>query len=162
MRLTHVFVDSFPEPLEEGKLYVSMHYSSVAHLCAGGCGNEVVTPIRKRGWKLTFDGESITLSPSVGNHNLPCRSHYLIRENEIHWAGTLSWEEILASRVVNQQGGASPDTLDALGDLGSDELMPTKNEGQEKQVLPAGESKQPLRRHRWWKRLLFWKQFHES
>ena len=105
MRLIHVFVDSFPEPLEQGNLYVSMRYASVAHLCACGCGHEVVTPIRKRGWRLAFDGEGITLSPSIGSHNLACRSHYFIRDNEIRWAGKLSQDDIHAGRIANRQGG---------------------------------------------------------
>lgn len=157
MRLEHVFVDSFPEPLEEGKLYVSMEYASVAHLCACGCGNEVVTPIRKRGWKLMFDGESITLSPSVGNHNLNCRSHYFIKENEIRWAGRLSWEDIHAGRMENQQGGLLYDDSE-IEDNDSNETtedvvaqLPT---AQSKQINLT-ESPQPKRR--WWERLIFWR-----
>ena len=34
--LTPVFVMSFPDKLEAGKLYVSMEFASVAHLCACG------------------------------------------------------------------------------------------------------------------------------
>lgn len=87
MRLIHIFVEHFPEPLEAGKLYVSMQYASAAHLCACGCGHEVVTPIRRRdGWKLVFDGESISLSPSIGSRNLACRSHYFITHGQVRWA----------------------------------------------------------------------------
>ncbi len=87
MRMTHVFVESFPESLEAGKLYISMQYASATHLCACGCGHEVVTPIRRRdGWKLVFDGESISLSPSIGSRNLACRSHYFITLGQVRWA----------------------------------------------------------------------------
>lgn len=85
MRLENVFVESFPDSLEEGKLYVSMEYASVAHLCACGCGREVVTPLRKDAWRLEYDGQGITLSPSVGSRNLACRSHYYIREGKVQW-----------------------------------------------------------------------------
>jgi hypothetical protein len=85
MRLTDVFVESFPQPLEGGKLYVSMQYASAAHLCPCGCGREVVTPIRKGAWRLEFDGEGVTLFPSVGSRNLDCRSHYFIRASRIEW-----------------------------------------------------------------------------
>src|SRR5690606_9199611 len=37
-------------------------------------------------WRLIYDGVSVSLSPSVGNWDLPCRSHYWIRNNKIEWA----------------------------------------------------------------------------
>lgn len=140
MRLTHVFVDSFPEPLEPGKLYVSMQYASVAHSCACGCGAEVVTPIRRRGWRLAFDGESITLSPSIGSHNLACQSHYLIIENEVRWAGRLSKEAIQAGRFANQQGGL--DYTPEEEKLEQPQLQ-IKNDEAEVPSLPSVEPKKP-------------------
>ena len=59
--LTPVFVMSFPDKLEAGKLYVSMEFASVAHLCACGCGAEVVTPLSPTDWMLSFDGVSVTV-----------------------------------------------------------------------------------------------------
>jgi hypothetical protein len=156
MRLTHVFVDSFPESLEEGKLYVSMRYASVAHLCVCGCGNEVVTPIRKRGWKLTFDGENITLSPSIGNHNLACQSHYFIRESEIYWAGRLTREEIHLGRVANQQGGVDFDTFEM------DEPVIDGVKSADEQVCSVDEPEQPPLPRRWWERFRFWRDSPES
>lgn len=86
MHVKHQFVLSFPSPMEAGTLYVSMEYASCGHLCACGCGREVVTPLRpKDAWTLTFDGEAITLSPSIGSRNLPCRSHYYIRNGKVVW-----------------------------------------------------------------------------
>lgn len=154
MRLEHVFVDSFPEPLEEGKLYVSMQYASAAHLCACGCGNEVVTPIRKRGWKLMFDGESITLSPSIGSHNLNCRSHYFIKENEICWAGHLTWSEITAGRIENQQGGfIYGDDDDNQGNY------PVTDNTLESVAPPIPTDRpEPIKsKRKWWSRLFFWR-----
>jgi hypothetical protein len=92
--LAPVFVVSFPDRLEAGKLYVSMEFASVAHLCACGCGAEVVTPLSPTDWRLSFDGIGITLDPSIGNWRLPCRSHYLIRKNEVVWVGDMSAEHI--------------------------------------------------------------------
>ncbi|GIF12640.1 DUF6527 family protein [Actinoplanes teichomyceticus] len=82
----HRFVDSAPEVLDDGVLYVSIPYATALHRCACGCGNEIVTPISRTGWSLTFDGASVTLHPSIGNWNQPCRSHYFIRQNRIQWA----------------------------------------------------------------------------
>lgn len=84
--IKHRFVDSAPDVLDEGVLYVSIRYATALHLCPCGCGSEIVTPISRKGWSFTFDGVSVTLSPSVGNWNYPCRSHYWIRRDRIEWA----------------------------------------------------------------------------
>ena len=86
MTLTHKFVRVIPEEIESGVIYVSMDYCTAIHKCCCGCGNEVVTPLSRRGWKLTFDGESISLYPSIGNWNFECKSHYWIIENQVRWA----------------------------------------------------------------------------
>lgn len=83
------FVKGVPRDLEPGVLYVSMEYGTVVHSCCCGCGHEVVTPLTPTDWWLTFDGEGISLWPSVGNWNLPCRSHYVIKDNRVIEAG--SW-----------------------------------------------------------------------
>lgn len=82
-RLDVRFVTSVPRVLEPGVLYVSMEYGTAVHGCCCGCGEQVVTPFSPGGWKMTFDGESVTIRPSIGNWNFKCRSHYFITEN---WA----------------------------------------------------------------------------
>jgi hypothetical protein len=77
------FVKSIPRDLEAGVLYVSMEYGTVVHSCCCGCGEEVVTPLTPTDWHLEYDGEGVNLRPSVGNWNLPCRSHYIIRRNRV-------------------------------------------------------------------------------
>lgn len=96
--LEHVFVASFPSKLEPGKLYVSMEYGSAAHSCCCGCGEEIVTPLTPTDWHIVYDGETITLHPSVGNWTLPCRSHYLIRKGEVIEAPAWSDQQIAAER----------------------------------------------------------------
>jgi hypothetical protein len=71
-----------PKEFNQGVLYISMEYSLVMHLCACGCGEKVATPLSPDDWKLYYDGELITLSPSVGNWDFPCRSHYWIKRNK--------------------------------------------------------------------------------
>lgn len=80
-RLKHCFVRYIPEQLEPGKIYISIEYATAAHSCCCGCGEQVITPITPNDWKLIFDGETISLWPSIGNWNFPCRSHYIIRKN---------------------------------------------------------------------------------
>lgn len=86
--LHHKFIELAPPKLESGILYVSLEYCTVMHLCPCGCGNEIVTPIAPDRWQLSFDGESITLHPSIGNEKLPCKTHYWIKNNKIVDAGT--------------------------------------------------------------------------
>lgn len=76
------FVHYIPKEFNQGVLYISMEYSLVMHLCACGCGEKVATPLSPDDWKLYYDGELITLSPSVGNWDFPCRSHYWIKRNK--------------------------------------------------------------------------------
>ena len=69
-RLNHRFCTHIPESLAPGVLYVSMEYATAAHSCCCGCGEEVVTPFTATDWKMTFDGQAISLWPSVGNWSL--------------------------------------------------------------------------------------------
>lgn len=94
MTLTHEFVEHLPERLQPGVLYVSMSFAIVAHLCPCGCAAEVVTPLTPVDWRMTFDGESITLFPSVGSWGLACRSHYWIDRNQVRWASSFSQAEV--------------------------------------------------------------------
>jgi len=97
--ITPEFVDFVPEDLDPGVLYVSMRFSTVVHLCPCGCGNKVVTPLSPPEWHLLYDGETVSLMPSVGNWQFPCRSHYWIRQNRIKWARSWSDDEISAGRL---------------------------------------------------------------
>ena len=98
----HQFVEFIPEELQDGAIYVSMRFATVSHLCACGCRTKVVTPLKPTDWKLTFDGKTITLHPSIGNWNFPCRSHYWIRNNRVQWAEDWSQARIDAGRAHDQ------------------------------------------------------------
>ncbi|WP_068083729.1 DUF6527 family protein [Novosphingobium rosa] len=97
--LEHRFMRNIPEKLEPGVLYISMEYGMVSHSCACGCGEEVTTPLTPTDWHLVYDGEAVTLNPSVGNWNLACRSHYVIRRGRVIEAGPWSEEEVAAERA---------------------------------------------------------------
>ena len=97
-RLEHRFVEHIPERLESGILYVSMEYATSAHSCCCGCGEEVIAPFTPTDWKMTFDGEAISLWPSIGNWTLKCRSHYVIDCGKVIEAGPWSDEQIEAER----------------------------------------------------------------
>ena len=80
------FVEFMPSKLEEGILYISEKYETAIHLCPCGCGHQTVTPIKSWGWNYIRNDKVITLEPSISNYQLPCKSHYWIRENKIVWA----------------------------------------------------------------------------
>ncbi len=96
--ITTEFVQAVPDKLQEGVLYVSMEYATVVHKCLCGCGKEVATPLSPTDWCLTFDGDSVSLDPSVGNWSFPCRSHYWIRNNQVLWCGDMPQSLIDAGR----------------------------------------------------------------
>lgn len=100
--LRHKFVEYIPSKLEDGVIYISIPFATVVHSCVCGCGKEVVTPLTPTDWKLIFDGETITLDPSIGNWSFKCKSHYWIRRNKIIWSGTLPKESVKAIRTQDQ------------------------------------------------------------
>lgn len=81
MKMKHEFVKSVPKNPEKGVIYVSIDYATVIHQCCCGCGREVVTPLSPTDWQLSFDGQTVSLDPSIGNWSFPCQSHYWIRNN---------------------------------------------------------------------------------
>ena len=84
-RLRPTFIEHFPDQLEPGVLYVSMKYAICAHSCACGCGHKVITPLSPTKWKLIYDGETVTLYPSIGNYGIPCQSHYFLTKGRVEW-----------------------------------------------------------------------------
>lgn len=105
-------VTTIPERPEPGVFYVSIEYATTVHLCACGCGHEIVLGISPNDWKVCWDGVTISVSPSVGNWSLPCRSHYGIRHNRIRWARPWKNEDIARARGADlrrkRPNGGSP------------------------------------------------------
>ncbi|MDE6339468.1 MAG: hypothetical protein K2K97_06745 [Muribaculaceae bacterium] len=84
--LIPVLVDEIPpkDEMQQDYLYISHKYGTAVHYCACGCGEEVVTPLSQEGWSLHFTGR-FSLTPSIGNFQYPCRSHYFITNERICW-----------------------------------------------------------------------------
>ncbi len=97
--LEHKFVDFMPKEYEQNVLYVSMEYKTVTHLCCCGCGKKVVTPIAPHSWKITYNGQGITLYPSIGNWDFNCKSHYWIRDSQVQWANDWDEDKIQATKI---------------------------------------------------------------
>lgn len=132
-RLEHRFLRHLPDVLEPGVLFISMEYATAAHLCACGCGEEVVTPFTPTDWKMTFDGETISLWPSIGNWTLPCRSHYVIMQGRVVESGSWTDEQVAAERrrdwaaKSRYYGAIEPEAVAAKPvDSATDESLPTR------------------------------------
>ena len=87
LSIRHAFVDAVPDAdlMEDDVLYVSMPYATAIHKCACGCGQQAVTPLSPEEWSLTYNGEAISLKPSIGNWGMTCKSHYWIRNSRVIW-----------------------------------------------------------------------------
>jgi hypothetical protein len=101
MTVQHKFVDFMPDIIEDGVLYISLDYGTVIHNCACGCGNEVNTPLSPTAWKMIYNGESISLKPSIGNWSFDCKSHYWITNNKIKWS--VKWDDETIRKVRNHE-----------------------------------------------------------
>jgi hypothetical protein len=101
--VTFEFVEYIPAQLEEGVVYIAPEFGAVIHLCCDGCGERVSTPLHPGQWTLTFDGQTISLSPSIGNWELPCKSHYFIRRNRVVWAGKWDDQRIARGAIDDRQ-----------------------------------------------------------
>jgi Family of unknown function (DUF6527) len=123
--ITHEFVEYIPAELAEAVLYISITYRTTVHRCACGCGNKVVTPISPADWQLLYDGDAVSLTPSIGSWGFPCRSHYWIRSNQVRWSGVWTDDQIAAGRARDDQdreryftgraaGAHEPQTADTI------------------------------------------------
>lgn len=95
---THEFVEFVPDELEQGVLYVAFKYKCVAHLCMCGCREKVVSRLSPERFRITFDGNHVSMFPSIGNSTFDCRSHYWLEDGEIYWYPPLSDGQIDRAR----------------------------------------------------------------
>jgi len=94
LAITPVFVNTIPDRLEGGVLYVCEQYKIAAHKCCCGCGEEVITPLTPADWSIRKEGNVVSLMPSIGNWSFNCKSHYWISRNNVVWAGNMSQRQI--------------------------------------------------------------------
>ena len=136
--LAHQFVHYVPEQLEAGVLYVSLEYATAAHLCPCGCGEEIVTTLSPTDWSLIFDGEAVSLEPSIGNWSLKCQSHYWVRRGRVVWAPKWTRSEIDEGRRLDRE--AKRDHYQSLGGGSA-----------------PGPARTPAAVTPWWRRWIPWK-----
>ena len=67
--------------MKEKIIYISDEYGISGHRCICGCGELTIMPIGKNEWNYQVDeSERLSMQPSVGNYQLPCKSHYIIQK----------------------------------------------------------------------------------
>ncbi len=67
------------EEMKERVIYISDKYGTSGHKCLCGCGQLTILPLEKGEWSYEVDAKNrISFSPSVGNYQLLCASHYII------------------------------------------------------------------------------------
>ena len=103
MNITLQHVHYMPKTMEPGILYVSNEFGTAAHLCACGCGSKTRTPLDVTEWQLTETDKGPTLYPSIGNWQIPCQSHYWIRNGEIVWSNKWTPQQILNGRKEEEE-----------------------------------------------------------
>ena len=101
IKLLHV--EYLPKELDKGILYVSMEYNVAGHVCPCGCGSKVITPLGQGEWNFTETQGLPTLYPSIGNWQLPCRTHYWITEGEIEWSYQWTDAQIEEGRKMEER-----------------------------------------------------------
>ena len=126
------FVEAVPRDREDGVLYISIAYRTMVHNCACGCGAKVTTPIGPARWRFTYDGESVSVFPSIGNWSYSCRSHYWIDHNRIKWASNWSEKRIAAGRARDRSERRRYAEAKANGEKSvtrEDDKVPTRRRG---------------------------------
>lgn len=141
--LTHEFVEFVPDILEDGVIYISVDYATAAHKCFCGCGHPVITPFSPTDWKLVFDGETISLTPSIGNWNFPCQAHYWIKYNRVEWAGQWSRKEIDEGRTRDSEAK-------------QDYFIYAKKPAPETVELPVQQPQPPVQKRGIWRGVADW------
>lgn len=103
MRFKLQRVEQMVKELEPGVFYVSDKFYTAAHLCACGCGSKVRTPLAETEWSFTDDPNGPTLYPSIGNWQLPCKSHYWILNGQVEWASKWTDAQIASGRYLEEK-----------------------------------------------------------
>jgi hypothetical protein len=131
--MQHEFVEYIPDALEADRLYISLEYNIAVHKCACGCGVDVVTPLSPAEWALTYDGKAVSLWPSIGNWSFPCKSHYIIKNGRVRWAGRFDSEKIRAVRQRDSEakarqygGSAQRNRAKAAAEISQTDPIPTR------------------------------------
>ncbi len=100
---THQFAEFVPGKLMDGVLYVSVQYCTTVHKCMCGRSYEVTTPLSPAHWKLSFDGEHISLCRSIGNCSFPCEANFGLEGGTVKWGAIWRRAKVAAGRAATKR-----------------------------------------------------------
>ena len=64
--------------MDENTIYISDQYGISVHKCICGCKTITAMPLGENEWSYQIDtNNNISMQPSVGNYQFPCKSHYI-------------------------------------------------------------------------------------
>lgn len=52
---------------------------------------------------MKFDGQTVTINPSIGNWSFACQSHYILAYGRVRWADKWSRERIDLGRFLERE-----------------------------------------------------------
>lgn len=149
-RICPEFVESAPRQLSDGVIYISDRFQTALHKCCCGCGKEVVTPLNPAGWSYLMKDGKVTLKPSIGNWSFPCKSHYLIVQNKVVWAGTMSDEKIAQVKTRDARDQEAYIARRNQAKSTATPILPNPPEQSEQQPTLSWFSKLKVAIYRWW------------
>lgn len=106
-RIKLLKVHYLPKQLEEGFLYVSKEFGVAGHLCPCGCKSKIITPLDSTEWSFRETNGKPTLYPSIGNWQLPCKSHYWITNGLVDWSYEWTEKQIIEGRQAEEENRRS-------------------------------------------------------
>lgn len=74
--------------IRPGVLYIGRISHEIKFYCPCGCGTIITLPTSgKTNRSVMIDGNeaTVTIEPSFRHDDLPCKSHYFIRDNKVLW-----------------------------------------------------------------------------
>lgn len=133
--ITPQFVELIPREIQDGVLYISEEYRTASHMCCCGCGMKVVTSLSPARWQLYREGNLVTLHPSIGNWDFPCRSHYWIRKNRVVWSGAISQQKIQRVKERDKRDLKHQIAQSNVLKINSTLMQPPDNRVEEKSIV---------------------------
>ncbi|MGX9120463.1 DUF6527 family protein [Mesorhizobium sp. BHbsci] len=100
MKYRYLLVDRIPSQMREGIVYHTEEFELAGLLCACGCGHRItlLVPDSHNVWD---EGGYVTIRPSIGVFDAPCKSHYIISAGDVQWLPGFSGAH--ASEIMHAQ-----------------------------------------------------------
>ena len=89
MRFVYEQVNAAPKAMKPGVVYHDTDFEFAEMLCPCGCGHRI-TLLVPEGHRISVDGITPSISPSIAVCDAPCGSHFFIQNGEVDWLAGFS------------------------------------------------------------------------